>query len=527
MIIIATVTLFHKSIAWMKKYKVLIAVFLTAISTATFAQNIAYSEPDKDDVKSMNYEIMGRMNGNILIYKNYRDVHYVSVYDADMKLKEKIKLDFFSNNKILSTDFLQYPDFFYLFYQYQRKGIVYANVIKIDGDGHRVGQPFLLDTTAVDYNLNSKIYTFINSEDKQHFMLFKINSRNERVHYVTTCLFDKDLMLQQKVSINVPLNDRNSFLTEFQLDNDADLVCVRASGSSQNDNINKLTLLTKSAKSDSFQTTELPIKNIYLDDIRIKVDNYNKHYLATSFCSKQRRGNVDGLYCYLWDKTTGTALLNTITTFSDELRADAKGGEGNAKMAFNDYFLRNIVMKKDGGFVLAAESVYSSYRGNNYYNRWDYFGNPYSYYGYGGFNSYYSSPYGYYYPWDRYNTFNNITRYYADNVVLISFDVSAKMQWSNVVRKSQFDDNSDDFIGYGMLNSGDQVHFLFNVQEKRQTILTDQSITPDGQLLRAPTFRNLDRGYDFMPRHAKQTGSRQLIVPCQYRNYVCFAKIDY
>jgi hypothetical protein len=29
-----------------------------------------------------------------------------------------------------------------------------------------------------------------------------------------------------------------------------------------------------------------------------------------------------------------------------------------------------------------------------------------------------------------------------------------------------------------------------------------------------------------MPKYAKQVGFRQIIVPCQFRNYVCFAKID-
>jgi hypothetical protein len=101
------------------------------------------------------------------------------------------------------------------------------------------------------------------------------------------------------------------------------------------------------------------------------------------------------------------------------------------------------------------------------------------------------------------------------------------MEWSNVVRKSQFDDNSDDMIGFGMMNTGDQLHFLFNIQEKRTLILSDQSIAPGGQLTRNPTLKNLDKGYEFMPRHAKQIGLRQVLVPCQFRGYICFAKIDF
>ena len=68
---------------------------------------------------------------------------------------------------------------------------------------------------------------------------------------------------------------------------------------------------------------------------------------------------------------------------------------------------------------------------------------------------------------------------------------------------------------------------MFNIQDKRTMTLTDQSLYPDGQLDRNPTFKNLDRGYEFMPRYAKQIGLRQIIVPCQFRGATCFVKIEF
>jgi hypothetical protein len=109
----------------------------------------------------------------------------------------------------------------------------------------------------------------------------------------------------------------------------------------------------------------------------------------------------------------------------------------------------------------------------------------------------------------------------------MSFNAAGKVEWSNVIRKSQFDDNTDNFIGYGVLNTGDKAHFLFNIQEKRTMILTDQSLSPDGQIDRNPTFKNVENGYEFMPRHSKQVGARQLIVPCQIRGATCFAKVEF
>jgi hypothetical protein len=144
------------------------------------------------------------------------------------------------------------------------------------------------------------------------------------------------------------------------------------------------------------------------------------------------------------------------------------------------------------------------------------------------YNNYYYSPYYSNFWWTnpRYNS-NQAVRYHADNITVISFDNKGQQEWNNVMGKSQFDDESDDLLSYQMMNTGGQLHFLFNLQERRNNLLTDFSITPDGQITRNPTLKNLDKGYDFMPRYANQESARQMIIPCQYRNYICFAKIEY
>lgn len=506
-----------------KTYLVLLICCMLASSVAVTAQRITYSEPDREDARSMNFEVLGKLNGNLLIYKSYRDFRHISVYDNDMKLVRKSKLNYLQD-RITATEFLVYPEFMYMIYQYQRKNVVYCMAVKLDANGEKMAEPIQLDTTAGVTSSNTKIYSLLASEDKQRVMVFKINSKNEKMHMLTTCLFDKDLNLLKRTRIGVEMPQRNDFLTEFSLDNEGNMACIRASGTSQNDNINKVTLLIKKASADDIATkVDLPIKGIYLDDIRIKVDNLNRHYIITSYFSKQRRGNIEGLYYFLWDKDNERPITTASTTFSDEFRSDARG-EGNLKAAFNDFFLKDIILRRDGGFIVISEAAYSSTRGNTL-NRWDYlYGSPYwspmDYYSW-------NSPLGYY-PWWRGSGLNTgLTRYYADNVTVISFDRNGNMEWSNVIRKSQYDDNNDNYIGYGMINMGDKLNFIFNVLERRDNILTDQSIAPNGQINRNPTFKSLDRGYVFMPRHAKQIGARQVIVPCDYRGTVCFAKIEY
>jgi hypothetical protein len=516
----------------MKKTNFIFISFLLLVlsSLNVAAQKIIYSEPDNDDNRGMSFEIIGRFNSNYLIYKSYRDNHYISIYDAQMKVVGKSKLDFLPD-KVLNTDFLVYQDFSYMFYQYQKRSILYSMAVKLDSKGKKIDEPIQLDTTSISFLASNRIYAVINSEDKQKILVYKVNNRNDKFHIVTTLLYNKNLELIHKASAEIAMPERNDFLSNFQVDNNGDMVFLRASGSAQNDNINKLTMYTKPALVDNLSFHDIQLNSINLDDITLKVDNYNSRYLITSFYSKQRRGNVDGLFTHVWDKNRNTALMTSTAVFSDELRAEAKGENSN-KTAFNDYFLKNVICKQDGGFVVIAEAVYTSSRGGINNSRWDYLNSsPYWGSSNNGFYSY-GSGYGYSYgnPWNRYgsyNSYNNITRYFADNIAIISYDSSAKIEWTNIISKSQYDDNTDELIGYGTANTGENIHFLFNVQEKRNQILTDQFISADGQVTRNPTLKNLDKGYDFMPRHAKQVGAKQIIIPCQYRNYICFAKIEF
>ena len=77
------------------------------------AQHISYSEPEQDDTRKTDFEIIGRVSGNILVFKNNRTANAISVYNPDMKLIQRVALSFLPD-KYVNIDFVQYPDFFYL-----------------------------------------------------------------------------------------------------------------------------------------------------------------------------------------------------------------------------------------------------------------------------------------------------------------------------------------------------------------------------------------------------------------------------
>ncbi len=503
----------------MKFLKYLFFICLSFFAYDSFAQKIIYSEPDKDETRRMNFEVIGRVGGNFMIYKNIRGKNFISVYNNDMQQIVKSEHAYLPDDRLINVDFFPYTDYAYMIYQYQRKNVVYCNAVKLDGMGKKLGDITELDTTHIGFTTNNKIYSAINSDDKTKIMLFKINSRNKSRFLVTTLLFNDALTLQKRSRLVLPMDERNDYLDEFSLDNDGDLVFTKLTRNS-NDNVTKTFLIWKPAMSDSLSFTDLGLEKIYLDDLQIKVDNANKRYFLSSFYYKERRGNIEGLYFFVWDKTIQKTVMENTLELKEELRKEAKG-ESNIKMAFNDYFIRNIIVKKDGGFVIGSEAYYTTSRYSSW-NRFNYlYGAPtmLDYYSYSPlYNSWY---------WRNRFSNNQSVRHHADNVAILSFDNTGKLEWSNVIHKEQFDDESDDHISYQLINTGGQLHFVFNQEEKRAQLLNDYTVNPDGQINRNPTLKNLDKGYEFMPKYGKQVSNNQVIIPCYYRNYICFAKLDY
>lgn len=506
----------------MKKFFLACSLF-TLITLISPAQKITYSEPERDDVRSVDFDIIGKLNNHYLFYKHVRSSYNIVVYDNKMKLVDKVNMSFLPD-RIINSDIIFYRDYFYFIYQYQKRNIVNCVAARINADGKIVGDPITLDTTAISFFASNKIYNVLYSEDKQRIAVYKINSRDEQRYVFTAHLFDAPLNSISKFSTVIPMQAHNDFLTEFTLSNNGTMAFVKASGNSDANNIQNISLLIKDPLSEKIDAYSLNIDKIYLGDIRVKADNLNNHFLIAGFYSKQRRGNIDGMYCAVWNNRSQQIIASKQIPFNDQLKSNAKS-EGSSRSAFNDYYLQNIVVRKDGGFAVASESAYSSSRGV-YNNRYDnIYNSPYWY----NSNSYlYGNSYGYYYPWlSPYGYGNQSTRYFADNIAVMSFDSSANMEWASVIPKSQYDDNSDNFLGYGTYLTSGEVNFLFNEFQRRTLLLQSQSINASGKVTLNPTLKELDRGYQFMPRYAKQISSREVLVPCQYRNFLCFAKIEF
>lgn len=499
---------------------------LALISNNLLSQKLTYSEPDRDEARQINFEIIGQYNNQYLIYKNYRSINYISVYNQEMKQVAKNDLTFMPE-KTIEASFVAYPDYAFMFYQFQKKGVVSLMAVKLDANGKNLTEPITIDTTIIGNFSDEKIYSVIASEDKSHIMAFRINTKNERRYQFKTLLFDKELNLKHSTQqLGLSMNDRNDFLTDFDVDNNGNMVFGRGIRVGSNDNITKFFLLLKAANADSFHTRELVLNNYSLDEVKLKIDNYNNRYLFTGFYYPGRKTVIEGVANAIFDKAADNWVVQNTVPFDAQLREDNRG-PNTAKNAFNDFYIHDITIRSDGAFLMNAECNYSTNRGNtNPYNRWSMMNpwmSPMDYYRWGGFGM--GSPWGWGSPWGFGN--NNITRNHSENIIILAFDKNGKMLLTNQVVKSQFDDDGSNEISYQRINTGAGLHYLYNDQEARNTVLAYQTLTPEGRVIRNPTIKSQTRDYKFMPRFSKQVDRKVVIIPTLYRNSLCFARLEF
>jgi len=117
----------------------LIVVILFFIAPQNiFAQKVTYSDYGRQDNNSnLNFEIIGKMNSNILVYKNINKEHNITLMGAaDMQIIGNEPLDFIPQ-KTFNIDFITYPDHFYMIYQYQKKNVLYCMGVNMDANGKK------------------------------------------------------------------------------------------------------------------------------------------------------------------------------------------------------------------------------------------------------------------------------------------------------------------------------------------------------------------------------------------------------
>ncbi|RZL12618.1 MAG: hypothetical protein EOO89_19285, partial [Pedobacter sp.] len=432
---------------------ILATIILFSYLCNIHAQHITFSDHRTDESSDINFEIIGKQGSNYLVYKNIRWKHVMGVYDEQMKLVSNDRMKFMPE-KTFNVDFISYPDFFFMIYQYQKGNVIYCKGVKMGNDGIALSEPFHVDTSRIGAFADKRIYTVTASEDKNHILIYKMMRKGDELTLVPK-VFNSSMELTDSTRHILSFNERRDVYGELSINNDGTFLFIHEKKKGNQDNVWQLNVLLHPIKQDSLSQVSIPLGDKFIDEVLIKIDNKNKNYILNSLFCNALRGNITGLFTagMSWEHFRDPATA--FNYFPDSLRSKMNN-EGQYSTAFNNLYLRNVILKLGGGFIINLEDFSMRTTGNAFgRNRYDYLYN-YPYGGYGDYYYYNPSYYNYYRPF--YNRNYTTTYYYYDNILAVSIDNNFGVEWNTLLVKKQGDVETDNFLSFSNKSLG-PLHF--------------------------------------------------------------------
>lgn len=466
------------------------------------AQDVFYSKENKFSFQNGDFSVLGWTGDRLYTYRASKEGYFLDAYNDSMRLMATVALDFFPQ-KIYETKFVSYDDQIIILYQAVQRNNVVQYAARLDNKARLVQKPVILDSVKMGwFDSGKKYYSYAVSNDKKRIMIFGLGSRKEKEMRFNATLLDDNLNV---LSHSFPgINkDLDIDLGQSVLGNDG-MLYLSAYGETGSKNFSsEAWLFTLTPDGQSFSHVALPLESRFISGLYIKMDDVRNIVYTGAFYSERKSGNLDGVVYGQFSPASNSFSTLKMLPFDDKLRNAAD--ERNKKKAFNDFEVRNIIVKNDGGFIMVTESYYMAQRTN-----------------YNGGNGYYSwynnGPY----------TSTSTREYVFGDILALSYNAEGERNWFNFIRKEQYSQEDGGlFSSFATLNSGASLVFLYNDFTTTRSTLNLAALDSGGDLQLKKMNLGKTTGGDWLPRSARQTDAKELIVPVLRKNSLGFARLAF
>lgn len=464
-----------------------------------YGQNVTYSPYQKFELHASDFSVVGKVADKLYTYRATPDGFFLDAYDESMQLQATVVLDFFPN-KIYETRFITSANSIIVLYQSIEGNNIIQYAALLDNTGRLKKEPVKLDNAKAGiFGANGQYFSSAVSDNKNSILVYATEEHKETLEM--TCIWIDAQLNVQKRSKATFKADNNVSHGEVILGNDGTVFVPLYTPVGSKELADQIWLLSLPLGSTKFIGKEMPLNNKFAGNTFMKMDYAKNRIYIGGFYADKKNGSYEGVLYANYDIASGI-FENRKNIFFDEYLRNGTG-ERNKKKAFDDYKVKQIIVKNDGGFVLIAEEYFISTRNSGYSPGMGY----YSMYAFG--------------PMTR-----TIREYHYNDILALSYNGDGKRDWNSFIRKNQYSQEDGGlFSSYAIMNSGGTLGFLFNDFNVSHSRIQFAAMDGDGKLnINALSAGDIEDP-DWLPRSAKQVAAKELVVPCLRKKQICFAKI--
>jgi hypothetical protein len=335
----------------------------------------------------------------------------------------------------------------------------------------------------------------------EHLMacVYRMLPKNKEEQSYETIVFDTSLTVLYRNTISVPVSVKRFMPLNFVLTDEGNFFLlgiefttekrVKAPGQSL------YKLYSLNVKNESVASNEIQVENKFLTDVGISADELNHKIVLAGFYSDATTYSTAGVFYYsLTEDSLKPTPIVTSSFTSEFLRKFGQERAAKGSKELVNYNIDRIVLRKDGGAAVVAESFYSTTR-----SYWDYYSQMF------------------------------VTHYYYHygNIIALSVNPNGSLLWSNAVTKDQ--NSSDDggyYSSYFSAIIDGKILSLYNkyVESPGSVLMTNISGTGEQN---TKVLFNDSENVTVIPRSGKQVDENVLLLPARKEEMPYLVKISF
>ncbi len=481
---------------------VFIFSLILLFSNIIHGQNIKWTQYSDVPKNMLAHKIISVDESGIYVYQASRKIKRLAKYTFGLQLitEKEIPIDSKISNiehiEITSSEAVVY------FSMYNsidaRHGLFY---LKIPHNGQAVLPPKNLINQENVPSKGKSLFQIVSPKDQSYQVVthFYENLKSESV--LSVAYYNPQLEKITEKTVSIPSNTIDMALKQYLLDNDGNLYALFVCGDkfkNSGDNTRQFIRIIRISKSDiKYRITDLNDENLMLTSAFMGLEKATNKIVIAGFYSTGSSSLIQGTFIsyYSQDSEQMAPLNHQPFTGSFLARIKTLVGEKSGRKN-SEFEVKQIIVRSDGGAVLAAESFYTSVQSYIQYSQ--------------GF------------PMTRY-----ITYYHFDEILTLSIDPDGTIDWHQVIPKKQVSTSLSDVHSFAMARTPEKLWFVFHDTNIGKGAMVQYNISNKGDLSSIFTSPPDLTGTYMFPIDAKQVSSKSLLIPAMRGRKFGLIKITY
>ena len=499
----------------MKKVTRLLFSFLFFIlfHNSLYSQSIKWSQPLQDNKKFPYLLILGENeSGNFYILRSnisldnnrertgFRNRTYaLQYYSSEMSLLwDKELVTSYENGHISDVKLINGHVVVASYIIDKKNKLYYFYTQIIDDGGKWIAKPELLDSLSSDVLDENNKPSLISSRDQSLFAFsYRKNFKNKKNQSFKVIVMDTNLVLKYKKEIEIPISSQLFVPLDFILTNQGSFYIlgihyvnekkIKAPDQSYYELYGYSLLLDRSVN------TIIRSENKFLTDVGITADNINRSIVIAGFYSDKTTYSTAGVFYYALneDSLHETKAINTpfsteyLQEFFDEKKEDRE---------LVNFSIDRLIVRKDGGVALIAESRYETNR-----SYFDYY----------------------------MQSFVSHTYYHYGNLMVLSVNPDGNILWNNVIKKDQNSiDDAGFFSSYYCAVTGGRLVAFYNKYIEDNSSVLISFLEAGGAQKTNVLFNELGK-ITILAKSAQQIDDETILIPAYKENKYYIIQISF